>query len=46
VSVAEPDPEALEAEIVTENVPVTVGFPEMSPEVVLTDMPAGSPTAL
>jgi hypothetical protein len=46
VSVALPVPPALVALIVTLYVPVVVGVPEITPVVVFTLRPAGSPVAL
>ena len=46
LSVALPVPELLDAEIVTVNVPVTDGIPEISPVAVLIVKPVGSPVAL
>ena len=46
VSVALPVPPALLALIVTLYVPAVVGVPEISPLVVFTVKPAGSPVAL
>jgi hypothetical protein len=46
VSVAEPVPLALLALIVTELAPAVVGVPEITPLLVFTDKPAGSPVAL
>ena len=46
VSVALPVPPALVALIVTLYVPAVVGVPEISPLVVFTVKPAGSPVAL
>jgi hypothetical protein len=46
VSVALPVPPALVALIVTVYVPAVVGVPEISPVVVFTVKPAGSPVAL
>ena len=45
VSVAVPVPVALVALSVTVEVPAAVGVPEINPDVVLTDKPAGSPVA-
>jgi hypothetical protein len=45
-SVALPVPPALVALIVTLDVPVVVGVPEINPVLVFTDKPAGSPVAL
>ena len=44
--VAEPEPPALVAKRVGENVPVTVGVPEMTPVAVFTLNPVGSEVAL
>ena len=46
LSVALPVPAALVALNVTEEVPVTVGVPEILPFVVLMDNPEGKPVAL
>ena len=46
VSVALPVPPALVALMVTLYVPAVVGVPEIKPELVFTDRPAGSPVAL
>jgi hypothetical protein len=46
VSVAVPVPPALLALSVTEDVPVAVGVPEITPVVVLTLNPEGNPVAL
>ena len=46
VSVADPVPLALIATIVTELEPVAVGVPEITPVLVFTDRPTGSPAAL
>ena len=46
VSVAVPVPPLLVALKVTEEVPAVVGVPEIKPEVVFTDRPAGKPVAL
>jgi len=46
VSVALPVPPALLALIVTLYVPAIVGMPEITPVLVFTDRPAGSPVAL
>ena len=43
---ADPVPAALVALNVTLDVPAVVGVPEMTPVVVLTESPAGSPVAL
>jgi len=45
-NVALPVPPALVALIVTLDVPAVVGVPEITPELVFTDKPAGSPVAL
>ena len=45
-NVAEPVPFAFVALNVTLDVPAAVGVPEMTPVVVLTESPAGSPVAL
>ena len=44
-SKVEPVPCVLDAESVTEKVPATVGVPEMSPVLVLSESPLGSPNA-
>ena len=46
VNVAVPVPPELVALIVTLYVPAVVGVPEIKPELVFTDRPAGSPVAL
>ena len=45
-SVALPVPPALVALMMTLDVPVVVGVPEINPVLVFTDKPAGSPVAL
>src|SRR5215471_10052013 len=45
-NVAEPVPSAFAALNATLNVPATVGVPEMTPVVGLTESPAGNPVAL
>jgi len=46
VNVAVPVPPELVALIATVYVPAVVGVPEIKPELVFTDRPAGSPVAL
>ena len=46
VKVRVPVPPALVALKATVEVPVAVGVPEITPEVVFTDKPAGKPVAL
>ena len=46
VNVVVPVPPELVALIVTVYVPAVVGVPEIKPELVFTDRPAGSPVAL